>query len=405
MSYYHYKAVTRSGRTVEGAIEAESRHLVLDQLSEIAHLPLEVREIAANTPTPGGHLMQFRRKPTRSQITLMTRELSMLLKAGVTLDQALALLENDQGSHLMTRTISRLRRELSEGQNFADAIEAQGGIFPAIYTNMVRVGEVHGQLQEVLEQIAQEREQDQKTKSKLLSALLYPSFLVVSAIGMIGFLLIFVIPQFKEIVMSSGAGVPDAARFVISLSDWLNANLMQLAVLALVGCLALTVLWTRPSVRKACEGIVLQLPFVGSLMQVHAMIRFCRTLATLTKSGVELPNALDLCRRVVSLQPASLAIGKSIEALRRGQDFIAPLAQSQVFPPVVTNMLRIGEETGNLSTSADYLAEMLQDKADVSTRRTMTILEPLIIILVSLLVAGVLLAILSAIVSVNDLVI
>jgi len=140
-------------------------------------------------------------------------------------------------------------------------------------------------------------------------------------------------------------------------------------------------------------------------MQVHAMIRFCRTLATLTKSGVELPNALDLCRRVVSLQPASLAIGKSIEALRRGQDFIAPLAQSQVFPPVVTNMLRIGEETGNLSTSADYLAEMLQDKADVSTRRTMTILEPLIIILVSLLVAGVLLAILSAIVSVNDLVI
>jgi general secretion pathway protein F len=335
----------------------------------------------------------------------MTRELSMLLKAGVTLDQALALLENDQGSHIMTRTISRLRRELSDGQNFADAIEAQGGIFPAIYTNMVRVGEVHGQLQEVLEQIAQEREQDQKTKSKLLSALLYPSFLVISAIGMIGFLLIFVIPQFKEIVMSSGAGVPDAARFVISLSDWLNANLMQLAVLALVGCLALTVLWTHPSVRKACEGIVLQLPFVGSLMQVHAMIRFCRTLATLTKSGVELPNALDLCRRVVSLQPASLAIGKSIEALRRGQDFIAPLAQSKVFPPVVTNMLRIGEETGNLSTSADYLAEMLQDKADVSTRRTMTILEPLIIILVSLLVAGVLLAILSAIVSVNDLVI
>ena len=107
----------------------------------------------------------------------------------------------------------------------------------------------------------------------------------------------------------------------------------------------------------------------------------------------------------MSLQPASLAIGKSIEALRRGQDFIAPLAQSKVFPPVVTNMLRIGEETGNLSTSADYLAEMLQDKADVSTRRTMTILEPLIIILVSLLVAGVLLAILSAIVSVNDLVI
>lgn len=405
MGFYSYSAVSRSGHMVEGEIEADTRHFVFERLTELGHLPVEVREVAAGRVAGGRTGRALGRAPKRAQITLMTRELAMLLKAGVTLDQALEMLEGDQQAKPVVKLIGRIRHELSNGRNFADALETQGEVFPPIYTNMVRVAEAGGNLDEVLEQIAVSREQDEKMRAKVFSALLYPAFLIVSAIAMVTMLLVFVIPRFKQVIMGTGAEVPEGARLVITASDWLSANIIGLAIVLLTSFLALKLALRLPAVRAFRDAVLFRLPVIGNVVRIHMTIRFCRTLATLLKSGVELPAALDLVRRIVSVVPASNAIGASIEALRRGQNFIRPLAESGIFFPVVLNMLRVGEETGSLANSAHYLTEMFQDKADVAIKRIMTILEPLIIIVVSLFVAGILIAILGAIISVNDLVI
>jgi len=406
VGFYNYTAVDRSGQRIEGEIEAETRSYVFERLNELGHLPIEVREVAAGGILGRqGRSSLIKRGPSRAQITLMTRELAMLLKAGVTLDQALGLLESDQRSGVVVKLITRIRYELSNGRNFADALQTQGDVFPPVYVNMIRVAEASGRLQEVLEQIAEAREQDQKLRAKMVSALLYPGFLVVTAIAMVTLLLVFVIPRFKQVITSSGAEIPKGAQIVIAASDWLSANIAYLAIAILSLFLLVRFAMGLAVVRNAWDNMVFRMPVIGNVVKTHMTVVFCRTLSTLLKSGVELPAALDLCRRIVGVRPVASAIAASIEALRKGQNFITPLARSGLFFPVVVNMLRVGEETGSISTSAHHLAKMFEDKADVLIKRIMTILEPLIIIVVSLLVAGILIAILGAIISVNDLVI
>ncbi|MGI9385625.1 MAG: type II secretion system F family protein [Methyloligellaceae bacterium] len=405
MTLFRYTAVTRSGGRIEGEMEASARRTVFDQLNELGYLPVDVHEVAAGHGTGATSFLSFERKISKAQITIVTRELAMLLKSGLTLDQALALIEKDQHTGRVSKLISRIRFQLNDGRNFAEALEAQDGVFPPVYCGMVRVAEASGTLDAVLEQIAEARERDQELRSKILSATLYPSFLIVTAVGMVVLLLMFVVPRFKEMISSSGAAVPDAARLVIGLSDWLNAHGGSLLIAVLAALLALLLLWGRPAFRMGFDAFLIRVPIAGYFARVSLTIRVCRTLSTLLKSGVELTTALALCERIVGVRPAAAAIAEANEALRKGQSFIVPLDESGLFFPVVINMLKVGEETGNLAPSAFYLAQMFEQKMDLGIRRLMTILEPLIIILVSLFVAGIIIAILGAVISVNDLVI
>ncbi len=406
MGFYRYKAVDRYGKRIEGEIEAESRLFVFERLNELGHLPVEVEAISAEHSTLRGTRRKswLARGPSRAQVTLLTRELAMLLKAGLTLDGALALLEEEGRANAMRSVVTRLRYELSEGRSFADALAAQGDVFPEVYCNMVRVAEASGRLQEVLEQIAAAREQEQKIRTKMLSALLYPSFLVVSAIAIVTLLLVYVIPRFKLVIADAGAETPESARLVIAASDWLNAHGTTLALGLLALFLVVRLALRLEGFAHALQSLLFRLPVIGRLLKANMTIVFSRSLATLLNSGIELPMALDLSRRLVRARPAARAIEAAVEALRKGQDFIAPLAGARLFDPTVINLLRVGEESGNLAESASYLAEMYEEKADVLIKRILIVLEPAIIILVSLLVAGIVIAILSAIISVNDLV-
>lgn len=405
MTRYRYKAVTRSGGRIEGEMEASARHTVFDQLNELGYLPVDVHEISAGHRSATSNFFSFERKISKAQITIITRELAMLLNSGLTLDQALALIEKDQHAGSVSRLISRIRFELNDGKSFAEALEAQGGVFASVYCGMVRAAETSGTLESVLERIADAQEREQKLRSKILSAILYPCLLIVTAIGMVILLLIFVIPRFKEMISNSGAAMPDAARLVIGLSDWLNANGYALLLATLTVLLALLLLWGRPAFRNALDVFLFRLPVAGYFARMNLAIRICRTLSTLLQSGVKLTTALTLCERIIAPGPGAAAISGANEALRKGQSFVGPLEASGLFFPVFVNMLRVGEETGNLAPSASYLAEMFEHKMDLGIQRLMTILEPLIIIVVSLLVAGVIIAVLSAVISVNDLVI
>jgi len=403
LTLYHYTAIGQNGAKIEGEMEALGRKTVFDQLHDQGHLPVDVTEAGNRGQQIAGQGSFFSRAPSAAQITLFTRELAMLLKAGQSLDQALGLLASDTGSAKLNKLIGQVRAKINEGRSFHEALEAQGRAFEQVYISMVQVAEASGTLDTVLERIADARERDQKLRSKALSAMLYPALLVATAIGAVIVMLIFVVPKFKDMLVNTGAQSADTSLIAITASDWLIENGMTFLVVLLVALIALTLLLRQRGFRQNFDGILLKLPLAGHLLRLNLTIHFCRTLGTLLENGVDLPAALSLTQNVMGNKVAAKVIGDAQEALRKGQNFTKPLIAANLFPPVVVNLLKVGEETGGLSASTLYLARMFEDKLELAIQRLFTILEPAIIILVSLFVAGIIISIIGAVISVNDL--
>ncbi|WP_245298234.1 type II secretion system F family protein [Rhodomicrobium vannielii] len=401
MKLFRYTALDRSGGKLAGEMEGDSRDSVLAHLQTLGHFPVEVSETRKPAPAPG--MTGFSGRPSSSQLTLLTHELAMLLKAGLPLDRSLQLLATDAGSKSLSQLVMRLHAEISGGKSLYEAMAAQGGVFPPVYTNMVRIAEASGTLDAVLERIAQSRQRAEKLRGKVLSASLYPALLVTVAVAAVVLMLVFVVPRFKEMVMQAGSEAPAAAAAVFAMSDWLIANGVMLLLALCAGAAGLTLLMRQPSSREATETALLRLPLIGHIVRLSLTVAFCRTLGVLLENGVELPVAMRLVRDVSGNRSAAAALERAYDNLRKGRSFIDPLAHSGLFPPVVINMLRVGEETGGLTRSLLHMADLFEDKLDTSVQRTLTLLEPVIILLVSGFIATVIISILSAVISINDL--
>lgn len=399
---YHYKALSRTGASLSGEMEAISRATVLEDLHQLGHFPIEVTEL--NRASGGGGRVAssfFSGLPSARQITLFTRELGMLLKAGLPLDQALGFLERDAGSKALARLVGRIGDEVSGGKSLCEALELQGEAFPPIYSRMVRVAEASGTLETVLERIAHGREKAQKLRSMALSEVLYPCLLIVMAVSAVTIMLTFVVPRFKDMISNAGTEIPEQARFVIGASDWLLANWEYLLASIAGVVIAAAVAW--PKIRGDVQTLLMRLPLIGGILQLNLTIRFCRTLGMLLDNGVDLPAAMKLVGDVIGNKAAASAVEQSYDALRKGRSFLEPLSQSGLFPSVLVNMLRVGEETGSLSSSLLHMAEVFEEKLERTVERTFTIFEPLIILLVSGVIAFIIVSILSAVISINDL--
>jgi general secretion pathway protein F len=399
---YRYTALTRTGASLAGEMEALDRTTVLQDLHQLGHFPIEVSEIKGSQSGPGRARRSFLSgQPSSRQITHFTRELGMLIKAGLPLDQALAFLERDAGSKSLRRLIGRIGTEISAGKSLCEAMELQGDAFPLIYSRMVRVAETSGTLETVLERIATGREKTQKLKSMALSEVLYPAMLIVMAIAAVTVMLTVVVPRFKDMISNAGTEIPEQARFVIGASDWLLANWEYLV--GGIGGMILFAGLAWPRIRGHVESLLLRLPLVGSILKLNLTVRFCRTLGMLIDNGIDLPSAMKLVADVIGNRTAASALDGAYDALRKGRSFLEPLSQCGLFPPVLINMLRVGEETGSLSSSLLHMAEVFEEKLERTVERTFTIFEPVIILAVSGIIAFIIVSILSAVVSINDL--
>lgn len=408
MATFRYIAINGAGERRTGEIEGETRQEVVQRLTAIGEFPVEISEGKGGARSNGGAAMGsgglFQLgAPKPAQITLFTRELSMLLKAGVRIAEALDMLAKEATSSKLQRVIAGVRKSVTEGKTLAESLGAVPGAFPPVYVSMVQVAEATGTLSVVLERIAETREREQKLKGQAISALLYPATLILFAIGAVIVMLVFVVPRFKDMIADAGPKLPSSTRAVIAASDWLNENFTSLGLGVLVGLLLLLVLRRNPTVRGAIDWLSLRMPLVGSFTRTALAARFCRTLGILLQNGVGLPKALELTRAVVGNAEAENVIRDMEKALRQGRDFTGPLGNSWLFPALVTNLLKVGSEAGEISPSALHLATILEDKLEVSLKRLFTILEPMIILGVSLFIAGVIASIISAMVSVNDL--
>jgi general secretion pathway protein F len=397
---FRYTALDASGKRIAGEMEGPSRELVLRQLSEAGHFPIDVVAGAAGASARGSFL-DLGRAASPAEITQLARQLAMLVGAGLSLPRAVALVEGEASSRLKG-VARRIHADISGGKSFAEALEARGRQFPPVFVSMVRAAEATGTLPEALERIAETREREQRMRAKLVSALLYPSFLVVTAIAALLVIMLFVVPRFKAVLGDSSVTLPPSAATIIAISDWLDANLALLGAGLAALALAILVLRRRPTVRRLLDRAILRVPIIGGLVRMDLTIRFCRTLGSLLANGIAVPAALNLTREVMGNAESAEAVAAMGRELRKGRDLAGLMEASRLFPPMAIAIMRAGEETGALAKSALYLANMLEEKLDVATQRLVAILEPVIIVAVSGVVAGIVISIMGAVMSVYD---
>jgi general secretion pathway protein F len=403
MPVFHYTALDRAGQRIAGEMQGDSREIVIGRLSDAGHFPIDVEVRSAGASTTQRSLLEFGRSASSAEITQFARQLAMLLSAGLSLPRAVALVEGETSGRRLKAVARRIHADISGGKSLAEALEGRGRQFPPVFVSMVRAAEASGTLPAAMERLAETREREQKMRAKLVSALLYPSFLVVTALASLLVIMLFVVPRFKAMLSDSGAMMPSSTASIIAISDWLNAYWPALGIGLAILIVGVLLLRRKPSVRRFLDRAVLRLPVVGGLVRMDITIRFCRTLGSLLGNGIAVPTALNLTRDVMGNDEAAGIVADMSREVRKGSDLAKLIEASRLFPPIVTAIMRAGEESGGLAKSALYLANMFEDKLDLAAQRLVTILEPVIIVAVSAVVAAIVISIMGAVVSVYDL--
>jgi general secretion pathway protein F len=400
MARFLYQAVRDNGERVTGIIEGPDRSQVMSRLAGQGLHPIAVHEQETDGARP--EVMLQGSRVSGEEITVFTRQAVWLLEAGISLDRALEILRKEGFSKRFSGVLSALQSNIRKGRSFHDALE-ETGAFPPFYLSMVEVGEATGTLASVLERLAAAREREQKMRGKVISALTYPLFLVTVSIGVVTFIMVSVVPGIKDMIMGTGAPVPEAARVVIAMSDWLVAHGMVLAsVIAATAC-GLALLWRRTAVSRMLRDAALHLPVIGSLLMKSEVTQFCRILGALTAAGMTLPGSLKLIA-AMHLNTRIITTVKAMEtALRRGEDFVAPLQGTGIFPPLIARMLKAASETGNLAPGINRASEILEDELDHVIERSLSLLGPVIILALSVFVGFIIVSLMSAVISINDL--
>jgi len=402
MPKFRYRALDASGQMLVGVIEAPSNAAVLPELERLAVLPLEITDVRE----PRRPLRQlFARPPTGEEITVLTEDLATLIKGGLTLDNALLVLSETSARPPMAKLLLDLHREISGGHSLAEAISAHPGIFPRTYVKMVEVAEVAGTLDETLRVIAHERRRGENLRRRITSALTYPSFLAFAATGVLVFVLMGIIPEFENALTGLGGGTEGSTELVFAISRSLRANASTYGVIALLLMLLLLIVMRSRAAKAFLMRGLGRVPGIRQVLRFEQTVAFCATLGTLTRSGVDISTALRLVRDLMRDPRSAAKIDQLIASVRQGHRLTEGLLEADLLPIYAVHMLRVGEESGELASTAARIAGFYEEKLDRSLSRLTSVLGPAIMILVSLLIAWLIVSVITALLSVNELVI
>ena len=404
MPRYRYEAVDNAGEVLRDEIEAPTPEAAVERLRDQGLLPLSVNEAKGGflRGSLGQPWFSQRRALSRKSVTLLTQQLANLLHAGMPLDRALTILISVSEDEQAQTLLERVQEKVRGGASLADALEAQSA-FSRFYLNMIRAGEAGGALEVVLKRLTEFLERSQALRETVTSALIYPIILLsVSALSVI-ILLTFVVPQFQQLFADAGKALPLATQIVIAVGDgfrhywWVGAMLLVLLVAALRQQLS------QPASRARWDRWFLSLPLFGDFIAKVETARLSRTLGTLLGNGVSLLNALAIVRETLTNQVLSTALGEVAEHVKTGRGLAEPLQESGNFPKLAVQMIRVGEETGQLQEMLLQVADTYDGEVQTAVKRMLTLLEPALILGLGVIIAGIIMSILVAILSLNEL--
>ena len=389
MPIYKWEGKTLKGLIKKGETEAPSEAALRIHLRQQSIIPTKIllkgKEIKIALPF-------FKKKVNRRAIAIFTRQLSTMIDAGLPLVQSLEILSQQQDSPVFKKIIREIREDVEGGSTFAGALKKHQATFDDLYTNLVVAGEEGGILDTILTRLANYIEKAESLKKKVKSALVYPSAIMGVAIVVVGILMIFVIPVFETMFKSAGSTLPLPTLVVVTISKLIK----KYTIIFIPGLILFFYLFRKyhktESGKTVIDRLLLKMPVFGPLFQKVSVARFSRTLGTLVSSGVPILDGLNIVSKTAGNKTVEIAILNARSSIREGETISEPLGRSGIFPPMVIQMIAVGEATGALDAMLNKIADFYDEEVDVAVGNLTSLLEPLLMIFLGVVIGGVVIA-------------
>jgi type IV pilus assembly protein PilC len=372
---YLWEGRSRSGAMHKGELEATSQEVAVATLRQQHIVVTAIKPKPKDLSLPG-----FGGKVSEKELVLFTRQFSTMIDAGLPLVQCLDILGKQTENKTFSKTIMEIKTEVEGGSTFADALRKYPKIFDALYINLVQAGEIGGVLDTTFARLAGYIEKARSLKGKVKSAMIYPSAIIFVAISVIIFLMIFVIPVFAEMFQDFGGTLPWPTQFVIGLSHFIKSYILYAIPVLIAGVFAFKQYYRTEAGQRVIHRNLLRVPVLGVVLQKAAIARFSRTLSTLLGSGVPIIDSLDITARTAGNKVLEEAVLASISSVKEGQTLATPLAKHSVFPPMVVQMVEIGDVTGELDTLLSKIADFYEEEVDRAVEALTAMLEPMMMV-------------------------
>lgn len=414
MPMYQYKAVSPAGEVKEGVMEGATQTGVIAHLQSLGLIPIRAAEVAAGGALAGGAApaaaapkpaLTFgkRGKVSQNELGIVTRELATLLRAGLPLDRSLEILIGLAEKQSVSELLIAIRNEVRGGTSLSKSLDKHRDVFSRFYINMVKAGEAGGSLGNVLYRISDYMERASELRESVVSALIYPVILFLVAVSSVLILVVFVVPQFKQIFDQSGKALPLATDIVLSTGLFLRANwpIMIAAVVLAFWLLGRSL--SNPLSRARWDARFLRWPIMGKLIAKLEMARFSRSLGTLLQNGVPLLAGLAILKDTLGNHVFREAVDVVARELKEGRGMSKPMMEANVFPKLAVQMIGVGEETGKLDEMLFQVAEVYDREVAAAIKRALALIEPVMIVGLALIIGGIIMSLLVAMFGLMDI--
>jgi len=384
---YAWKGRNRAGLVKEGVLAADSKDVALASLRRQNIVVTGIRERGKEIS-----LTKVGRKVPPKTLAVFTRQFSVMIDAGLPLVQCIEILANQQEHKNFQKILLQVRQDVEAGSTLADAMRRHPKAFDALYVNMVAAGEAGGILDTILQRLSVYIEKAVKLKSQVRSALIYPVAVIVIAAIVVAVILLKVIPTFAALFTSLGAELPLPTRVVIAMSNFLARYFIFFVIGVAAGVYGIRRYYATYRGRRVIDGLLLKLPVLGMILRKVAVARFCRTLATLTSSGVPILESLDITARTAGNAIVEDAIYETRKSVEGGKTIVEPLRATNIFPNMVVQMIGVGEQTGALDAMLNKIADFYEDEVDAAVSGLVKLLEPILIFILGIVIGGIVIA-------------
>lgn len=389
MPVFRYKGKTRTGVVQQGEIEANDRATATAVLRQRQILVTSIRTKSRdlNLTLPG-----MGEKISEHDIVIFTRQFATMIEAGLPLVQCLDILARQTENKAFAKVLAQIRTDVESGDTFADALRRHPRVFSDFFVNMIEAGEAGGILDTILSRLAVYLEKSAALKSEVKGALVYPAVIVGIAVVVVVFLLLYVIPVFAEMFSSFGATLPAPTRFVMTLSDLVKEYILYTIPIGIIAVFVFKRIYRTDKGRLAVDGLLLKLPVFGPLLQKVAVAKFTRTLGTLVSSGVPIIDGLDITARTAGNKVVERSVLAIISSIKEGQTIADPLSRQAIFPPMVVQMIEVGESAGALDSMLNRIADFYDQEVEVAVRALTKLLEPMLMVFLGVVIGGMVVA-------------
>ena len=404
MPLFAYTAVDAQGKTHQGTLEANNASDAAAAVKKKGQFPTNISETTADASGKGkkkGFSLSFSMgggggtgKVPAKALTIFTRQLSTLISAGLPLLRSLRTLGKQEKNPNLKKIMTGLAESVEGGTTFSEALSQHPKAFNKLYVNMVKAGELGGVLEVVLTRLAEFAEKSQRIKGKVTSAMVYPLVVLTIAVGIVTFLMLFIVPKFEAIFkdMLGGRPLPFITQAVMDLSRFIQGNFILIAIGITVVVFALRFSMKLPGVAAALDTYTLRIPLFGDMLTKTSVARFSRTLGTLVSSGVPILQALQITRDTAGNLRVSSAVESIHDNVKEGESMVTPMETSGIFPPMVVSMVQVGEETGQLPDMLTKVADVFEEEVDNAVAGLTSMLEPVMIVMLALVVGTIVVA-------------